>query len=136
MADPMHQFEIHKVVDLPSFTLPGVGAIDMSITNSTVAMLAAAALVILFFAVTTAKAAVVPGRLQVIGERCASCGVMDVYVDGVRVAGIDTRAASRQARQVLYTRVIKAGVNHSVVIKARGTAGRPNVVIDAIGVRH
>ena len=42
MADPMHQFEIHKVVDLPSFTLPGVGAIDMSITNSTVAMLAAA----------------------------------------------------------------------------------------------
>ena len=45
MADPMHQFEIHKVVDLPSFTLPGVGAIDMSITNSTVAMLAAATLV-------------------------------------------------------------------------------------------
>ena len=68
MADPMHQFEIQKVVDLPSFTLPGVGAIDMSITNSTVAMLAAATLVILFFAVTTAKAAVVPGRLQVIGE--------------------------------------------------------------------
>lgn len=54
-------------MDLPSFTLPGVGAIDMSITNSTVAMLAAATLVILFFAVT-AKATVVPGRLQVIGE--------------------------------------------------------------------
>lgn len=68
MADPMHQFEIQKVVDLPSFTLPGVGAIDMSITNSTVSMLIAATLVILFFAVTTAKAAVVPGRLQVIGE--------------------------------------------------------------------
>jgi len=68
MADPMHQFEIQKVVDLPSFTLPGVGAIDMSITNSTVSMLIAAALVVVFFAVTTAKAAVVPGRLQVIGE--------------------------------------------------------------------
>ena len=81
MADPMHQFEIHKVVDLPSFTLPGVGAIDMSITNSTVAMLAAAALVVLFFAVTTAKAAVVPGRLQVIGEGMFS------YIDDL-VAGI------------------------------------------------
>jgi len=81
MADPMHQFEIQKVVDLPSFTLPGVGAIDMSITNSTVAMLAAAALVILFFAVTTAKAAVVPGRLQVIGEGMFS------YIDDL-VAGI------------------------------------------------
>lgn len=81
MADPMHQFEIHKVVDLPSFTLPGVGAIDMSITNSTVAMLAAATLVILFFAVTTAKAAVVPGRLQVIGEGMFS------YIDDL-VTGI------------------------------------------------
>ena len=81
MADPMHQFEIHKVVDLPSFTLPGVGAIDMSITNSTVAMLAAATLVILVFAVTTAKAAVVPGRLQVIGEGMFS------YIDDL-VAGI------------------------------------------------
>ena len=81
MADPMHQFEIQKVVDLPSFTLPGVGAIDMSITNSTVAMLAAATLVILFFAVTTAKAAVVPGRLQVIGE-----GVFS-YIDDL-VVGI------------------------------------------------
>ena len=81
MADPMHQFEIQKVVDLPSFTLPGVGAIDMSITNSTVAMLAAATVVILFFAVTTAKAAVVPGRLQVIGEGIFS------YIDDL-VVGI------------------------------------------------
>lgn len=81
MADPMHQFEIHKVVDLPSFTLPGVGAIDMSITNSTVAMLSAAVLVVLFFALTTAKAAVVPGRLQVIGEGMFS------YIDDL-VTGI------------------------------------------------
>jgi F-type H+-transporting ATPase subunit a len=68
MASPMHQFEIHKVVEMPDFTLPGVGVIDMAITNSTVAMLLAAAVVILFFAVTTAKAAVVPGRAQVIAE--------------------------------------------------------------------
>ncbi|MBA4013748.1 MAG: F0F1 ATP synthase subunit A [Phenylobacterium sp.] len=81
MADPMHQFEIHKVVDLPSFSLPGVGSIDMSITNSTVAMLLAAALVVVFFAVTTAKAAVVPGRLQVIGE--GMFGYIDDLVSGI-----------------------------------------------------
>jgi F-type H+-transporting ATPase subunit a len=68
MASPMHQFEIHKIVEMPDFTLPGVGTIDMAITNSTVAMLLAAAVVILFFAVTTAKAAVVPGRAQVMAE--------------------------------------------------------------------
>ena len=81
MADPMHQFEIQKVLDLPAITLPGIGVIDLSITNSTVAMLLAATLVVVFFAVTTAKAAVVPGRLQVIGE-----GVFS-YIDDL-VVGI------------------------------------------------
>jgi F-type H+-transporting ATPase subunit a len=68
MADPMHQFEVTKIVDLPDFSLPGVGVIDMSITNSTIAMLLAAGLIVAFFALATAKAAVVPGRLQLIGE--------------------------------------------------------------------
>ena len=68
MADPMHQFEVQKVVDLPDFTLPGVGVIDMAITNSTVAMMVAAALIIAFFAAVTAKPQVVPGKLQVVGE--------------------------------------------------------------------
>jgi len=68
MASPMHQFEIHKIVEMPDFSLPGVGVIDMAITNSTVAMMLAAAVVILFFAITTAKAAVVPGRAQVVAE--------------------------------------------------------------------
>lgn len=68
MADPMHQFEVHKIVDLPDITLPGVGVIDMAITNSTVAMLVAAGLVVLFFQLVTMGAKVVPGRLQTIGE--------------------------------------------------------------------
>jgi len=68
MADPMHQFEVHKVVDLPDFSLPGVGVIDMAITNSTVAMFVAAGLVILFFALVTASPKVVPGKLQAVGE--------------------------------------------------------------------
>jgi F-type H+-transporting ATPase subunit a len=53
---------------MPDFSLPGVGVVDMSITNSTVSMLIAAGLVVVFFTLVTARAAVVPGRLQVIGE--------------------------------------------------------------------
>ena len=68
MADPMHQFEIQKVLELPEVTLPVVGAIDLSITNSVVAMAIAASLVVAFFALATARVAVVPGRMQVIGE--------------------------------------------------------------------
>jgi F-type H+-transporting ATPase subunit a len=79
MADPMHQFEIHKIVDLPDFTLPGIGTIDMAFTNSTLAMTLAAGLIILFMAIVTASPQVVPGRLQVIGE-----GVFS-YIDNLAV---------------------------------------------------
>jgi F-type H+-transporting ATPase subunit a len=77
MADPMHQFEVQKIVDLPDFSIPGVGVIDMSITNSTVAMMLAAGVVVLLFALATAKAAVVPGRLQLVGEGAFS------YIDNL-----------------------------------------------------
>jgi F-type H+-transporting ATPase subunit a len=71
VADPMHQFEIHKVVDLAaySFTLPGTSiVIDPSITNSTVSMLIAAGILIGFLGLVTAAPKVVPGRLQNVGE--------------------------------------------------------------------
>jgi F-type H+-transporting ATPase subunit a len=65
--DPMHQFMIQKIVELPSVTVPGLGAIDLSITNSVAAMLLSATLIILFYAFA-GKGAVVPGRLQTVGE--------------------------------------------------------------------
>lgn len=68
MADPIHQFEIAKLVDLPDLAVPGVGVIDLAITNSTVAMTAAAASIVLLMAAVTARPAVVPGRLQSVGE--------------------------------------------------------------------
>lgn len=67
MADPMHQFQIQKIVELPTVTVPGLGAIDLSITNSVAAMMSAALLVIGFYALA-ARRAVVPGRLQAVGE--------------------------------------------------------------------
>jgi F-type H+-transporting ATPase subunit a len=62
MTGPMEQFEIHKIIDLPK-----IAGIDISITNVTVAMFAAAALVCAFFALS-ARRAIVPGRLQSVGE--------------------------------------------------------------------
>lgn len=68
MADPIHQFEVTKIVDLPDFTLPGVGVIDMAFTNSTLAMTVAAGAIVLLMAIVTAKPQVVPGRIQSVGE--------------------------------------------------------------------
>jgi F-type H+-transporting ATPase subunit a len=65
--DPLHQFAIEKMVALPPVNVPGLGLLDLSITNSVVAMLIAAVAICLFFAVS-AKGAVVPGRLQSVGE--------------------------------------------------------------------
>lgn len=65
--DPLHQFAIEKVVALPPVNVPGLGLLDLSITNSVVAMVIAAVAICLFFAVS-AKGAVVPGRLQSVGE--------------------------------------------------------------------
>ncbi len=62
MAAPMEQFEIHRVVELPT-----IAGIDLSITNVTLAMLGSAVVLCGFFALA-AKPAVVPGRLQSVGE--------------------------------------------------------------------
>ena len=63
MAAPMEQFEIHKVVPLPT-----IGGFDLSITNTTLAMFGAAAVICGFFAFAFRTRAVVPGRTQAAGE--------------------------------------------------------------------
>jgi F-type H+-transporting ATPase subunit a len=68
MASPLDQFKIKKVVELPDINVPGLGAVDLSVTNSTVAMMISAGLIVLFMSVVTAKPAVVPGRVQSVGE--------------------------------------------------------------------
>lgn len=67
MADPLHQFQIQKIVELPTFEVAGV-PVDLSITNSVLAMFIGASAVALFFALTTARAAIIPGRGQVMAE--------------------------------------------------------------------
>jgi F-type H+-transporting ATPase subunit a len=64
---PMEQFMIHKIVPLPPVPVPGLGAVDLSITNSVLLMLAAAAIITIFF-LSTARGALVPGRGQALAE--------------------------------------------------------------------
>jgi F-type H+-transporting ATPase subunit a len=64
--DPMHQFMIHKIVDIPAFQIGGL-TFDMSITNSVASMIAGAVILMLFFFLT-AKGKVVPDRGQAVAE--------------------------------------------------------------------
>lgn len=69
MADPLHQFKIEKLVDLPDVTLPGIGTVDLAFTNSHLAMTIAFVAIVAFMSLVTANAKVVPGRLQGVGEQ-------------------------------------------------------------------
>ncbi|MET0336798.1 MAG: F0F1 ATP synthase subunit A [Caulobacter sp.] len=64
--DPMHQFLVHKIVDLPPIHIGGF-PLDMSITNSVMMMLIGLVLLIAFI-VLTARGEVVPNRAQALGE--------------------------------------------------------------------
>lgn len=68
MADPLHQFQITKLVDLPDVTVPGLGVVDLAFTNSHLAMTIALVIVIGFLTLVTSNARVVPGRMQAVGE--------------------------------------------------------------------
>ena len=60
--DPMKQFEIKKILELPE-----IAGHDMSFTNSSMWMTITVAAIIIFFALT-AKGKLIPGRLQSLGE--------------------------------------------------------------------
>src|ERR1700685_2038880 len=79
--EPMEQFMVHKLVDLPPIPIPGLGALDMSISNSVAFMMVGAGLISIFFLVS-AKRAVVPGRMQARAEMLYS------MVDGALTGGI------------------------------------------------
>ena len=65
--EPMNQFMIRPVVPLPRVVVPGVGSIDLSITNSVLYMLIAASIITVFF-LAASRRAIVPGRMQALAE--------------------------------------------------------------------
>ena len=64
---PMEQFMVTKIVNLGPVKVPGLGDLDLSITNSVLFMLIASALITVFFLVS-ARGQVVPGRMQALAE--------------------------------------------------------------------
>ena len=81
MADPIHQFQIQKVIDLPDVALPVLGVVDLAITNSHIAMTAAFVVIVGFLAAVTSNAKIVPGRLQSAGE--GMFGLIDNLADSI-----------------------------------------------------
>jgi F-type H+-transporting ATPase subunit a len=65
--EPMNQFMIHKLVELPALSVPGIGVLDLSITNSVATMIGAGILISAFF-LFSSRGAVVPGRMQALAE--------------------------------------------------------------------
>lgn len=60
--DPMHQFEITKIIDI------NIAGIDASFTNSSLWMVITVALITIFTSVAMSGRALVPGRLQSLAE--------------------------------------------------------------------
>ncbi|XVU21949.1 N-acetylmuramoyl-L-alanine amidase [Actinoplanes sp. CA-054009] len=58
-------------------------------------------------------------------------GVVYVYVDGVKVATLDTKSTTTAYRQTMFVRNLPAKV-HTVSIVVAGTAGRPQVIADGL----
>src|ERR1700712_2571434 len=63
MADPIHQFEIHKI-----FTLGHIGHQEIAFTNSSAYMLGAVAIVSVLMIGGSAGRALIPGRFQSMAE--------------------------------------------------------------------
>tara|TARA_X000000950_G_scaffold77706_1_gene97608 strand:- start:77 stop:841 length:765 start_codon:yes stop_codon:yes gene_type:complete len=61
--DPMHQFQIQKLISLPS-----LAGHDISFTTASLAMLLAVGLVVFFLVLAIARPQVVPTRIQSVGE--------------------------------------------------------------------
>jgi len=78
--EPMEQFLVHRIIPLP-VQIPGVGMLDLSITNSVAFMLIAAALISAFFLISSRRA-LVPGRMQALAE------MLYGMVDGTLTGGI------------------------------------------------
>jgi len=65
--EPMEQFLVTRIVPLAPIRVPGLGLVDLSITNSVAFMLIAAVLISGFFLIS-ARRALVPGRMQALAE--------------------------------------------------------------------
>lgn len=67
--------------------------------------------------------------VAVIGYRSANTGVAQIYLDGRRIASVDTRRSVTAYQQVLWAGSTTAG-RHTISVVVAGTRGRSTVVVD------
>ncbi|HUQ42953.1 MAG TPA: glycosyl hydrolase family 18 protein [Candidatus Limnocylindria bacterium] len=61
-------------------------------------------------------------------------GAVKVYLDGVLVSTVDTRAASMQFRQVIFSKTWASKGAHTIRLVVVGTSGRPRFDLDSFEV--
>jgi F-type H+-transporting ATPase subunit a len=113
--EPMHQFMVHKLVDLPPLHIGGF-AVDLSITNSVASMIAGAAILIVFFALT-ARREIVPNRGQALAESLYN------IVDRVLVGPIVGHGGKPYVPYILTLFLVILVLNLMSVVLAVGNIG-------------
>jgi hypothetical protein len=64
--------------------------------------------------------------------RFTKSGKADIYLDGKKVATVDTKAGKSAYRQAIWTRSPAYG-KHTVTVVVLATKGRPGVTVDGLG---
>lgn len=72
-------------------------------------------------------------RVSVLGSRCATCGVVAVYVDARRVGSYNGHARHAESREILFSVALRAG-RHTIKLVAKGAQGHASVKLDGIAV--
>ena len=71
-----------------------------------------------------------PGEVGLVMAKGPGRGQADIFVDGVRVSTVDTRAATNANRIIVWTRTLGSGT-HTIRIRNLATVGRPRIDLDA-----
>jgi uncharacterized protein with LGFP repeats len=67
-----------------------------------------------------------------ITKRAANLGALYVYIDGHKVATVDTRSSTTAYRKLLWAKNWSTSARHTIKIVVAHTSGRPTVAIDGI----
>lgn len=81
---------------------------------------------------SSARATVTARAVAWVAAKGPTEGKATVYVDGKAVATVDLRYASTMPHRVVWSRAWSSVGTHTVKIVVAGTAGRPDVTLDAI----
>lgn len=82
----------------------------------------------------TASLAFSGRAIGLVSTLCASCGAVQVWVDGLLAATVNTNAASATYRRVVFSKGWSSYASHTIKLVVVGTAGTPRVELDAFEI--